>query len=80
MFNEYPDIRLYTISDPAVESLGADRATVTFRKEWDARGARQFAGAERQRLTLRRLDGAWKIVGEEELQLFWVRKNALLSK
>lgn len=80
MFNEYPDIRLYTISDPTVESVAAENAIVTFRKEWDVRGARQFAGAERQRLTLRRLDGHWKIVGEQELQIFWVRKNGLLPK
>jgi hypothetical protein len=76
-FAEYPDTRLYAISDPTIESLGPEKAIVTFRKEWDARGARQFAGAERRRLTLRRLNGAWKIVGEQELEIFWVRKTGL---
>jgi hypothetical protein len=76
----YPETRLYTITGLTVESLDAQQARVTFRKEWDARGSRQFAGAERERLTLRSFDGVWKIVGEQELQIFWVRKNGLLPR
>jgi len=74
----YPDVRTYELSDLALESVSDDRAAVTFRKKWDAWDASQlkhFAGEERQRLTFVRLEGDWKIVREEELQVYWVRKK-----
>lgn len=75
LISEYPEVKRYTISDVRVESLGGDYAVVSFRKDWDARGARRFAGAERQRLHLRRIRTEWKIVREEETKVYWVRKT-----
>lgn len=72
---KYPEFHKYDLSDVQVENLDGNEATITFRKEWDARGQGRFAGAERQRLTLVKDSGSWKIVGEEELQVYWVRRT-----
>lgn len=73
--NRYPEFVKYDVSDIRVESMENDRAVLTFRKEWDARGRNRFAGAERQRLTLVRDGRNWQIVGEEELKVYWVRRT-----
>jgi tetratricopeptide (TPR) repeat protein len=75
VLEQYPRTLTYEISDLQLESLAERRATITFRKEWDARGLRRFAGAERQRLTLAKVDGSWKIVGEQELEIYWVERR-----
>jgi hypothetical protein len=77
MLDRYPNINKYEVHDVRLESLKGGRAVVTFRKDWDTsgRGSRRFAGSERQRLTLRTVDGTWKIVGEEELKVHWVRRS-----
>lgn len=77
MLARYPDFNKYEIHDVKLESLKGSRAVVTFRKDWDASGtgSRRFAGSERQRLTLRRNGGEWRIVGEEELKVHWVRRS-----
>jgi hypothetical protein len=71
----YPTINRYDISDVRIESAAKNQAVVTFRKDWDMRGQRRFAGAERQRLKLRRMAGDWKIVSEEETKVFWVNRS-----
>jgi len=38
-------------------------------------GQKPFSGAERQRLKLRRIDGNWKIVSEEETKVYWVKRS-----
>jgi hypothetical protein len=75
MLTRYPEFHKYEISDVRLESLTSDRAVVTFRKEWDARGRGRFAGSEQQRLTLERVSESWKIVGEEETKVHWVRRS-----
>ena len=42
------------LSDIRFDALDAERAVLTFDKEWDAVGKTRFAGKERQRLTLRK--------------------------
>jgi hypothetical protein len=74
MMQAYPEVNKYEISDVEVESNTGDEAVVSFRKEWDMNGNRRFSGAERQRLRLRRVDGDWKIVGEEETKIYWVKR------
>ena len=71
----YPTINRYDISDVRVESAAKNQAVVTFRKDWDMRGDRRFAGAERQRLKLRRMAGDWKIVSEEETKVYWMNRS-----
>jgi len=75
MMELYPQVNRYDISDVRVESQRENEAVVSFRKEWDMRGDRPFSGAERQRLKLRRISGDWKIVSEEELKVYWVKRR-----
>jgi hypothetical protein len=75
MMELYPEVKQYDISDVRVESSKEDEAVVTFRKDWDMRGDRRFAGSERQRLKLRKFAGDWKIVSEEETKLYWVKRG-----
>ena len=75
MMELYPDVKRYEISDVRVESQRGSEAVVSFRKEWDMRGDRPFSGAERQRLKLRRIAGDWKIVSEEELKVYWLKRS-----
>jgi hypothetical protein len=75
LLGQYPEFYRYEIGDVRVESMDGNRAVVSFRKDWDARGRGRFAGSERQRLTLRRESGSWKIVGEEETKVYWVRRS-----
>jgi hypothetical protein len=75
MMSLYPTVNRYDISDVKVESNDGKDAVVSFRKDWDMNGRQRFTGAERQRLKLRRLDGDWKIVSEEELKVYFVRRG-----
>ena len=50
-------------------------AIAEFDKEWDLRGARPSAGAEQQRLRLRKVSGKWKIVSEQETRIYRVRRG-----
>jgi hypothetical protein len=74
MMAAYPEVNRYEISDVRVESNTGDEAVVSFRKEWEMTGNRRFSGAERQRLRLRRIGADWKIVGEEETKIYWVKR------
>jgi len=74
----YPNVKTYRLSDLALASRSDERAAVTFRKYWDALDPsrlKHFSGEEIQRLTFVKLEGDWKIVREEELQVYWVRKD-----
>jgi uncharacterized protein (TIGR02246 family) len=75
MLSRYPEFHKYEIRDVRIESLKEDRAIVTFRKDWDARGRGKFSGSEQQRLTLVKRSGSWQIVGEEETKVHWVRRR-----
>jgi hypothetical protein len=71
----YPNFHKYEISGVQVEAIDEDKAVVSFRKDWEARGRGQFAGAERDRLTLSNGSGEWKITGEETTKVYWVRRR-----
>jgi hypothetical protein len=74
LLRAYPVIVQYSVHNLQIIPESIDRATAIFDKSWDFRmiDNRRFAGAERQRLMLQRLDGRWKIVSEEELDVYWV--------
>ena len=71
----YPNVSRYDITDVQVESHKENVAVVSFRKEWDMHGERRFSGSDRQRFKLRKIAGDWKIVGEEEMVVYWVRRG-----
>ena len=75
MLSRYPEFHKYDIRDVRIESLNDDRAVLTLRKDWDARGRGRFSGSEQQRLTLSKQSGSWQIVGEEETKVHWVRRS-----
>lgn len=70
----YPEVHRFEVTQMNLESLKGDKAVVTFRKDWDMRGSRRFAGAEIQRIALKRSAGSWLISGEQESRVFWVRR------
>lgn len=55
--------------------VGPDRAVVLFDKNWAFGDRNPFSGAERGQLNLRNIGGAWKIAGERELKVYWVRRG-----
>lgn len=63
-----------TISNLYVYRINDSNAKAIFDKEWDCRNGTRFAGKERQRILLRFIGRAWKIVGEEELEIYWVTR------
>jgi uncharacterized protein (TIGR02246 family) len=75
MLSRYPEFHKYDIREVRIERLNDDRAVLTFRKDWDARGRGRFSGSEQQRLTLSKQSGSWQIVGEEETKVHWVRRS-----
>ncbi len=77
VLTEFPEVKAYDISGLEIESAGADRVVINFRKRWDSSGntGKQFSGEEKERLTLARFGEQWLIVGEEELQIFRVHKG-----
>lgn len=66
-------VRKFGLENVRVNRIGRDRAIVSFDKEWSFGDRNPFSGAERAELTIRNLDGAWKIIGEKEVKIYWVR-------
>lgn len=75
MLKRYGRLDIYKISDLQVTPAGRGKAIATFRKHWQTAGRKKFAGEERERLTLAKVDGTWEITSEEEQKLFWVHKE-----
>lgn len=75
MMELYPNVNRYEISDVQVERATPTEAVLSLRKEWDMQGDRRFAGAERQKLKLRKIYGDWKIVSEQEAKVYWIKRG-----
>jgi len=73
-FSSRGSIKDLHISDVSITAAGRGRAVATFRKRWQTIGPRPFSGEERERLTFAKSSGAWKIVREKELRVFWSRR------
>jgi len=56
------------VANLEIQSMTPSDAVVVFDKSWEAHGAKDFSGSEKQRLKLRRFGGTWKITSEEELK------------
>ena len=74
-FNDLSEIRKYDIRNVNIDSLTSDQATVSFDKEWDTVGRRHSSGSERGRLRLDKTSGRWKIVSEQEVKVYWVKRE-----
>jgi hypothetical protein len=73
LMKAYPLVKQYAISNIDFAKIEPDIVKVSLDKTWDVQGIRQFAGSEREVLTLRQFDGQWKIVAETEAKIYWVR-------
>jgi len=66
------------VSDLSIAPLADDRAVATFRKHWQTRGPKVFAGEEQEKLVFVRVgEGVpplWKIVSEEETKVYWTAR------
>ena len=71
----YPTVKAYQLTNIHLESLTQNWAALTFDKYWDVYGRNHFSGSERQRLTMAKIDGLWKIIEEEELQVYWTKRG-----
>lgn len=67
--------REMSVSNLVVTMTGTDSAEAVFDKAWDFVSSSRFAGEEQQRLLFRRIGGEWKIVGEIELEIYWVTRK-----
>lgn len=74
-FTKYGRFVVCDLSNIKVTPLGPDRAAAVFRKSWAASGGKKFAGDELERCLLTRDGGGWKITSEQEVKLYWVRKE-----
>ncbi len=67
----------YDVIPIGVTDLGNGEKSVLVRKDWDSttRAGGVFAGSEIERLTMMRIDGEWKIVGEQEVKVLRLRRQ-----
>jgi serine/threonine protein kinase len=66
IFADSNEAREFSIEDVRFERQNEDRAVVSFLKIWNFPG-RPFMASAREEMTMKRVDGAWKIAGEREL-------------
>jgi tRNA A-37 threonylcarbamoyl transferase component Bud32 len=52
-----------------------NRAVATFNKEWDFKGARNSAGSVREMVWLEKIGGRWRITGERDLKVHYLRNG-----
>jgi hypothetical protein len=65
LFSGISNVRRFGVRDIRIESFRPEHAVVNFRTDWDLRGRQGSVGAERERFTLRWMDGGWRITGEQ---------------
>jgi ketosteroid isomerase-like protein len=66
IFANSDETREFSIDDVRVQLVDADRAAVSFLKIWNFPG-RPFVASAREEMTVKRVDGQWKIAGEREV-------------
>jgi Restriction endonuclease len=74
-FDVYADVRQIDLSDIAFRDVSPDQVRAEFEKTWDLRGVRNYAGAEREEMIFRKIDGLWLIVSERELKIHWTKRT-----
>lgn len=66
--SENPVLDRYEIRELSVAPAEGGQLLAAFQSQWVARGNPSANGSARERVTFRRQNGAWKIIGEEQLQ------------
>ena len=73
-FATYTSIAGFALTDLTFKTIDRASATVEFEREWDFRGARNFAGREREQMTFIKTNDRWQIKSETEVKVYWVRR------
>ena len=73
-FEQYDSVN-FNISNLKITPDGAgDKATALFDKEWEFEGAeKSSSGKVRQQLAFSKINGKWKITGEKDLKVYYVK-------
>ena len=74
LFESVGTVHQFDLGNVQIRRADPHTAVALFDKTWEFGDRSKFAGAERGQLTFRKLDGDWKIVGERELKVYWVRR------
>lgn len=74
-FQTIGTVRRLGLDNLQFTQLGPDQAVLLFDKQWSFGDRNPFSGSERAQLSLRNVGGNWKIVGERELKVYWVRRG-----
>jgi uncharacterized protein (TIGR02246 family) len=65
------DVRLYDISNIHVQLTGPNTAVATFDKAWDFASSKgSYAGKVKQQVSLRKMDGVWRIATERDIHVY----------
>ena len=73
-FATYTSVANFILTDLTFKKVDGASATTEFEREWDFRGARNFAGREREQMTFVKTNDRWQIGSETELKVYWVRR------
>ncbi len=71
-FASIRSILKFQISNVRIRRPSSSKAVVSFKKDWDFG---TFAGSEQDELTLRLVEGEWRIASERGRKLYWVRRD-----
>jgi hypothetical protein len=74
-YSQIGAVRQFQISNVRIQHEGPNRAIVRFDKTWDYGQRSQFAGSEQAQLTLAKIGGQWRITGEKEGKVYWVKRG-----
>ncbi len=65
------DVRRYDISNIHVQLTGPNTAVATFDKAWDFESSKgSYAGKVKQQVSLRKMDGVWRIATERDVHVY----------
>lgn len=67
----------YNIDNVRISWPSPNTPIVSFDKHWSFGDRNPFAGAAETQLELRNIQGAWKIVSERELKVYWTRHGRI---
>jgi hypothetical protein len=71
VFASIGEVKKFDISGIKVTPVNSEMAVANFKKTWDFGST---AGAEQDEMTIRYIDGGWKIAGETGKRVYWVRR------
>jgi hypothetical protein len=62
------------ISAVSIVPISQNRSIADFRRHWQTRGPKVYAGEDQERITFVRMGGEWKIASEEQTKVYWTQR------